>query len=147
MVWTLSGRFADDAEDKPSRDLFWLRIGEYTVGRKDADIVLTGDKSISRAHARIRVTQTAESLAATARGEPCDPAHAALEVRLLQSESAKFGLKVNGADVPKGDAAGVLLRDGDLVRFGQNEPPTELVARRAVRRVLVGGVKKTKTRA
>ena len=61
MVWTLSGRFADDAEGAPPRE-FWLRIGEYTVGRKDTDIVLTGDKSISRDHARIQVSQTAESL-------------------------------------------------------------------------------------
>jgi hypothetical protein len=36
----------------------WLRPGKiFTIGRKDADIKLTDDKSVSRQHATIQVQQ------------------------------------------------------------------------------------------
>ena len=38
---------------------YWLLCGkEYTVGRKDTDIVVPGDQSVSRAHAVIKASHT-----------------------------------------------------------------------------------------
>jgi hypothetical protein len=43
-----------DGTDHPGL-LFYLRPGNYTLGRKGTDVVLAGDDSISRSHAQLTV--------------------------------------------------------------------------------------------
>ena len=135
---------------------FWLVSGEYSIGRKDADIVLLNDKSVSRRHATLLLAKGTAAAAAVARGEPTPPSDAPLTLRVIDCAS-KFGVFVNGERIAPGAAAGGdgggaagaasggdggasrEIRDGDVVRFGANDPPTELVARLRPPRVLIAG--------
>ena len=70
MVWLLRRLTLSEQEEGKlieTDDLFYLPAGSYTVGRQagQADIVVTGDKTISRKHAVITTSLLEHDSAAT----------------------------------------------------------------------------------
>ncbi|KAJ3021221.1 hypothetical protein HKX48_008987 [Thoreauomyces humboldtii] len=92
----------------------WLQPGRaYTVGRKDAHIVLGLDKSVSRTHACITVS---ESLSPQDLGR--------VDVRttvIVKDGGSKFGTFVNGSPTKVDMQQGTEMKDGDTVAFGVND--------------------------
>lgn len=82
---------------------------EYIIGRKDCDIVLESDQSISRRHASITVAQ-----AGAAAAEQSQVAEQSSVVTL--TDLSKFGTQVNGESLNGTLRA---LRIGDVLTFGQ----------------------------
>ncbi|XP_014665101.1 PREDICTED: nibrin-like isoform X2 [Priapulus caudatus] len=78
---------------------------DYLVGRKEGDIVIPGDPSISRRHATLRVKHVESHLAYP---------HLLPELKL--SEWSKYGTYVNGAKLA--ETTTVELKHGDVVQFG-----------------------------
>ncbi|XP_029957802.1 nibrin [Salarias fasciatus] len=77
----------------PGGETYYLRPGkEYVVGRKNCDILLPSDQSISRAHAQLSAT----------------------DETLTLKDTSKYGTFVNGAPI----TAPVNLKSGDAVTFG-----------------------------
>ncbi|KTF87120.1 hypothetical protein cypCar_00032040 [Cyprinus carpio] len=67
---------------------------EYVVGRKNCEILLSNDQSISRVHANLTVTQQAVSL----------------------KDSSKYGTFINGEKLETGSTK--ILQTGDKITFG-----------------------------
>ncbi|KAG7242246.1 hypothetical protein INR49_024292 [Caranx melampygus] len=76
---------------------YLLASKEYVVGRKNCDILLTNDQSISRAHAQLTAT----------------------DQTLTLKDTSKYGTSVNGQRVPENTT--VNLKSGDNVTFGAFE--------------------------
>ncbi|KAI8491114.1 hypothetical protein Bbelb_311550 [Branchiostoma belcheri] len=96
-MWILSNTSQTDCE-------YHLLVGqEYQVGRKDCPILITGDSSISRKHAVLKVSHI----------EPNLGDHRKLPILTLQDLS-KFGTSVGDQKV-KGQA---ILKSDDVITFG-----------------------------
>ncbi|XP_019638366.1 PREDICTED: nibrin-like [Branchiostoma belcheri] len=96
-MWILSNTSQPDCE-------YHLLVGqEYQVGRKDCPILITGDSSISRKHAVLKVSHV----------EPNLGDHRKLPILTLQDLS-KFGTSVGDQKV-KGQA---ILKSDDVITFG-----------------------------
>ncbi|KAK6177872.1 hypothetical protein SNE40_012747 [Patella caerulea] len=85
---------------------------EYVFGRKDCDVILTGDPAVSRRHATIQINHSDSSLAFPHK----------LPLVLLKDLS-KFGTWLSGKRV-QGEAH---LKDGDQVYFGSPKSSFTLV--------------------
>ncbi|XP_065184978.1 nibrin-like [Sycon ciliatum] len=87
------------AESVPSR--VPLLVGkQYTIGRRDASILLQGDQSISRLHATVNVVAQVGD----------KPAH------ILLVDHSKFGTFVDDVRIPRKTPTHVA--DGSLIKFG-----------------------------
>ncbi|XP_075536692.1 nibrin [Dermacentor variabilis] len=82
--------------------------GEFTVGRKGADILIANDASISREHAVLSVAPLPEDRLEDVSFVPL------LRVKDLGS---KYGTSVNSRELGKSDETA--LREGDIVTFGK----------------------------
>lgn len=94
------------------RELYYLIVGKsHVVGRKDGDLVLSDDQSISRRHAVITVVHSIKDL-----GNPSQ-----LPVVSLTDTGSKYGTYINDGIKVLGRMikdSPVVLKDGDHIRFG-----------------------------
>ncbi|KND01503.1 uncharacterized protein SPPG_09105 [Spizellomyces punctatus DAOM BR117] len=90
----------------------WLQPGRsYTVGRKDSDIVLGSDKSVSRTHAVLSVSPPLDV-------DKLVHLDARTQVS-VKDDASKFGTFLNGG--AKRICGTEDIKEGDVVRFGVNE--------------------------
>ncbi|XP_071511429.1 uncharacterized protein [Diadema antillarum] len=98
-MWTL-----DSLRDEGSK--FDFLVGEdQIVGRKDCQILISGDASISRKHATLTVKHPEMNL-----NHPRSPSS------LLITEFSKYGTFLNGQKLASGSET--KLKDGDIITFG-----------------------------
>ncbi|XP_072169185.1 uncharacterized protein [Diadema setosum] len=98
-MWTL-----ESLRDEGSK--FNFLVGEdQIVGRKDCQILISGDASISRKHATLTVKHPEMNLS-----HPRSPSS------LLITESSKYGTFLNGQKLASGSET--KLKDGDVITFG-----------------------------
>lgn len=89
-------------------DCYHLLVGQtYSVGRKDTDILIKDDPSISRKHALLTVTYPEENMSDVSK----------LPALKVQDADSKYGTFRNGSRI-QGEE---ILSDGDNVKFGQFE--------------------------
>lgn len=77
---------------------------EYVVGRKDANIILSDDQSISRKHALLCIGQHANNVSNPVRNP-----------LVTLKDVSKYGTTLNGRKV---DSNGLLVNNGDKITFG-----------------------------
>ncbi len=92
-----------------NRGPYYLTAGTHVVGRKECDLVIHWDKSISRSHAKITVRplgdEEVDAIGTTQ----------AIEVEDL---GAKFGTRVNDEEAALPQGVARPLRSGDVLTFG-----------------------------
>lgn len=78
---------------------------EYTVGRKDSDILILDDMSISRKHAILRVNHTEKNVS---NGDKLS--------ELILKDISKLGTQLPGKRISNGDEE--MLKEAEVVSFG-----------------------------
>lgn len=87
--------------------IFYLIVNkEITIGRKDTDLIILNDQSISRKHASIFITHLEFNLTKPDR----------IPVVTLKDATSKYGTFVNGEQV---SPDGKIVKKDDIVTFGQ----------------------------
>jgi hypothetical protein len=107
---TPSHKFKKKKNTKQKTDIVaWLMAGSWSIGRKECNIVLPEDKSISRRHAMISVQfpKTKQEL----KDVSCLP-----EITLL--DESKFGTFIGGEKCSKTEPT--RLKREDVIKFGIN---------------------------
>ncbi|XP_028392471.1 nibrin-like isoform X2 [Dendronephthya gigantea] len=94
-MWSLKRSEEGFEDEKP----YYLTVGEHLVGRKDCQIQVEGDQSVSRKHAWITVSQSGTASA-----------------QVSLKDVSKFGCSVNGTKCQKSVA--VVLHHNDIITFG-----------------------------
>ena len=94
-MWSLKR----DGQGSQNETTYYLTVGEHLVGRKDCQIQITGDQSVSRKHAWITVSQNGSTTA-----------------QVSLKDVSKFGCLVN--DVKCQNSVVVSLNHDDKVTFG-----------------------------
>lgn len=89
---------------------------KYLIGRKDCDIILAGDASISRKHAFICIGKITDDLLM-----PSD---------VTITDTSKVGVQVNGGKIPT--QTSTALHEGDVVSFGKMQLKFKLVYKNLV---------------
>lgn len=92
-------------------DYYLLAGKEHLVSRRDGDLVLADDQSVSRKHAIISVQHDVSSL-----GDP-----GKLPVVILTDCSSKYGIFINDGiekSVKMANGSNQVLQNGDRIRFG-----------------------------
>lgn len=90
-----------------------------TIGRKDADIVISGDSSVSRRHTTLVITVSTS-----------DVSKLGASGKVVLTDVSKFGTYVERDKRNKKVEKCMQLRDGDLIEFGQQGSIFKLVRER-----------------
>ena len=117
-MWILA-KHPSTVDGSSGNPQFYLLGGrKYVIGRKDCDIVITGDISISRRHATISVSKV----------DPADHKQPVEGITIL--DTSKVGVQINGSKIaPKADTS---LKDGDFISFGCLNMKYKLIHQRLV---------------
>ncbi|XP_057291134.1 nibrin-like isoform X2 [Hydractinia symbiolongicarpus] len=112
-MWLLK-KYPDNENDQYQ---YYLIEGcKYLIGRKDCDIILAGDASISRKHAFICIGKITDDLLM-----PSD---------VTITDTSKVGVQVNGGKIPT--QISTALHEGDVVSFGKMQLKFKLVYKNLV---------------
>ncbi|KAI8920965.1 hypothetical protein DFJ77DRAFT_144301 [Powellomyces hirtus] len=106
-MWVLVG----DSEGCREFSIWLQPSRSYTIGRKDADLVLGTDKSVSRSHATLTVAEPVST-------EELMNVDARCRVT-LSDKGSKFGTYLNG--MARKVVGSEQVREGDVITFGVNK--------------------------